>query len=43
MIAARIFIIASDGQHSDEIILKAALRGLVPEASLDALSSSDGS
>ena len=34
-IAARIFSIASDGHHSDEVILKAALRGLVPEASLD--------
>ena len=42
-IAARIFIIASDGEHSDEIIIKAALRGLVPDdASLDALSPSDG-
>jgi len=38
IIAARIFTMASDGQHSDEIILKAALRGLVPEATLDALS-----
>jgi hypothetical protein len=36
-IAARIFSIASDGHHSDEIILKAALRGLVPEATLDTL------
>ena len=41
-IAARIFTLASDGQHSDVIILKAALRGFVPETSLDALSSSDG-
>jgi hypothetical protein len=42
-IAARIFSIASDGYPSDGIILKAALCGLVPEASLDVLSPSDGS
>jgi hypothetical protein len=36
-IAARIFSIASDGHPSDEVILKAALRGLVPEALLDTL------
>jgi hypothetical protein len=41
-IAARIFTKASDGEHSDETILRAALRGLVPEASLHALSPSDG-
>ena len=43
IIATRIFTLASDGHHSDEMILKAALRGLVSEASLDALSPSDGS
>jgi hypothetical protein len=41
-IAARIFSIASDGHHSDEIILKAALRGLVPEATLDTLPPKEG-
>ena len=42
VIAARIFTIASDGHQPDEIILRAALRGLVPEASLNALSPKDG-
>ncbi len=41
-IGARIFSIASDGHHSDEVILRAALRGLVSEAFLDMLPPKEG-
>ena len=35
IVAARIFTLAADGGHSDEDVLKAALKNLIPDGVLD--------